>query len=163
MDKLLVAKPLVEFGAAFSAATSDSGIEASQPAVSIWLEGGVTPAGAGFVWGRGEINFQGKNHAFRLSGLSIANVGAASISAAGSVVHLRKLSDFSGNYLTSRAGSIGADSGLATYLKNERGVVIQLLATDAGQRINVPVNSVRVRLKRQRDPSARTGMLLGDT
>ncbi|MGO9849351.1 MAG: hypothetical protein ACLPKT_22920 [Methylocella sp.] len=157
MDKPLVGKPLVEFGAAFRAVTSDSGIEVSRPEVSIWLEVGVTPAGAGFVWGRGEINYQGKNHAFRLSGLSIAKVCAASICAAGSVMYLRKLSDFSGNYLTS------PDSGLATYLKNERGVVIQLRATDAGQRINVPVNAVRVRLKRQTYPSARTGMLLGST
>ena len=149
-DRLFVGKPLMELAAAFRAPTSNSGIEVSQAEASLWLEGGITPAGAGFVWGHGAINYQGNEHAFRLSGLSIVNVGAASFSAAGSVMHLRKLSDFSGNYVASRAGSRGADCGSATYLTNDRGVVIKLIATGAGQRINVPVNAVRVRLKRQK-------------
>jgi hypothetical protein len=148
LNQLLVGRPLVEFGPAFGAVADDSGIEASQPVASLWLEGGVTPAGAGFVWGHGEVSYQGIDHAFRLSGLSIANLGAASISASGTVMHLRKLADFNGNYLALSAGSIGTDSGPATYLQNKRGVVIKLIATDAGQRINLPITGVRVRLKR---------------
>jgi hypothetical protein len=35
------------------------------------------------VWGNGEISYQGKNHPFRLSGLSIADTGAANLCANG--------------------------------------------------------------------------------
>jgi hypothetical protein len=37
-----------------------------------------------------------------------------------------------------------------THLKNERGVVIKLTATDAAWRVNLSVNGLRVRLKRRR-------------
>ncbi len=150
LNQLLVGRPLLEFGAAFGAITRESDIEAARPEASFWLEGGITPAGSGFVWGHGELRYQGNDHAFRLSGLSIENVAAAGISAGGSVMHLKNLSDFGGHYRATRAGSIGADGGPATYLKNERGVVIKLTATDAAQRINWPVNGMRVRLKRQK-------------
>ncbi|HUA26785.1 MAG TPA: hypothetical protein VMA54_21820 [Steroidobacteraceae bacterium] len=156
LNQLLVGKPLLEFGAAFGAVTWDSGLEATQPQASFWLEGGVTPAGAGFVWGHGEIHYEGCNHAFRLSALVIQNVVSAGISAAGRVLYLRNLSDFSGNYLDSRAGSIGGDRGSVQYLKNERGVMIKLIATDGAQRINWPINGMRVRLKRQKPLSAGT-------
>jgi hypothetical protein len=146
LNRLLVATPS-EFAAAFDAVGDAPSAEASQTTATFWLEGGITPAGAGFVWGRGEISYQGCNHAFRISGLSIADVGAASICADGSVTHLKRLSDFSGSYSASTAPPAVAGSDSVTYLKNERGVVIKLTATDAAWRINLLVNGLRVRLK----------------
>ena len=147
MDKLnsvLLATPS-EFAAAFDAVGDDSRAEPGQTTATFWLEGGVTPAGAGFVWGRGEISYRGSSHAFRLSGLSIADIGGVSICADGSVMHLRRLSDFSGSY--SPAGPEVAGSDSMTCLKNERGVVIKLTSTDAAWRVNLLVNALRVRLK----------------
>jgi hypothetical protein len=40
-----------------------------------------------------------------------------------------------------------AGGGLATYLQNERGVVIRLVATDVATAANRSVNGVRLRLK----------------
>ena len=147
LNSLLLATPS-EFAAAFDAVGDDSRAEPSQTTATFWLEGGITPAGAGFVWGHGEISHQGSSHAFRLSGLSIADIGAASICADGSVMHLRRLSDFSGSYSPVGPGLAGSDS--MTYLKNERGVVIKLTATDAAWRVNLLVNGLRVRLKHPR-------------
>jgi hypothetical protein len=151
MDKLsqLLSTPS-EFAVAFDAVGDDSRAEASQTTASVWLEGGITRAGAGFVWGNGEISYQGSNHSFRLSGLSIADIGAASICASGSVMHLRRLSDFSGTYSASIAGPAVAGSDPETYLKNERGVVMRLTATDAAWRVNLLVNGLRVRLKQSK-------------
>jgi hypothetical protein len=85
MDKLnrLLAGTPSEFAAAFDAVGDDSRAEAGQTNATFWLEGGVTCAGSGFVWGNGEISDQGKNHPFRLSGLSIADTGAANLCANG--------------------------------------------------------------------------------
>jgi hypothetical protein len=147
LSQLLVASPS-EFAAAFDAVDGDSRAEPSQTTAAFWLEGGITCAGEGFVWGSGEISYQGRNHAFRLSGLSIANTGAASICANGSVTHLRRLSDFSGSYSVSSADPAGAADDAVTYLENERGVVLKLTATDAAWRVNLLVNGLRLRLKR---------------
>jgi hypothetical protein len=144
LNRLLIATPS-EFAAAFDAAADDSRAEPSQTSATFWLEGGITPAGAGFVWGHGEISYRGSSHAFRLSGLSIADIGAASICADGSAAHLRRLADFSGSYSPVGPEVPGNDS--MTCLKNERGVVIKLTATDAAWRVNLLVNRLRVRLK----------------
>jgi hypothetical protein len=148
LNRLLVSTPS-EFAAAFDAVGDDSRTDATQTTAAFWLEGGITRAGAGFVWGNGEISYRGINHAFRLADLSIAEIDAASVCASGSVMHLRRLSDFSGSYSVSiEPGADDSDS--VTCLKNERGVVMKLTATDAAWRINLQVNGLRVRLKHPR-------------
>ena len=146
MDKLSLMFDAKQFAAAFGAASDDSTAARREPNVMMWLEGGVGSAGAGFAWGHGQMNFQGRNHLFRVSSSSIADAGAG-IYATGRVMRLRKISDFSGNYRASGAGATMAGSGLATHLQNERGVVIELVAMDAATAANRSVNGVRVRLK----------------
>ena len=147
MDKLSLMFDAKQFTAAFGAAGDNSSAARSDPEVMMWLEGGVGSAGAGFAWGHGQMNFQGRDRLFRVSSLSIADVGAAGIYATGRVMRLRKISDFSGNYRASSAGGTIAGDGLATYLQNERGVVIQLVAMDVATAANRSVNGVRLRLK----------------
>ena len=149
LNQLLVSSP-AEFAAAFDAIGDDSRAEPARASAAFWLEGGITCAGSGFVWGNGEISYQGRNYAFRLSGLSIADIGAASVCANGSVMHLRKLSDFSGSYSASLPERAAAGSDPVTFLKNERGVVMKLTATDAAWRINLQVDGLRVRLKQSK-------------
>jgi hypothetical protein len=152
MDKLSFMFDAKQFAAQFRAARDDPGSARGAPDVMMWLEGGVGTAGAGFAWGHGQMSFQGREHLFRVSSLSIVDVGAAGIYATGRVTRLSKLSDFSGNYRassagTSSAGATTAGAGLATYLQNERGVVIELVAMDAATAANRPVDGVRLRLK----------------
>jgi hypothetical protein len=146
LNQLLVSSP-AEFAAAFDAIGDDSRAEPVRASAAFWLEGGITCAGSGFVWGNGEISYQGRNYAFRLSSLSIADIGAASVCANGSVMHLRRLSDFGGSYSASLPERAVAGSAPVAFLKNERGVVMKLTATDAAWRINLQVNGLRVRLK----------------
>jgi hypothetical protein len=146
LNRLLVATPS-EFAAAFDAIKDGSPSPAGQTTAAFWLEGGTTCAGSGFAWGCGEISYQGTNHAFRLSGLSIANIDAAGICANGSIMHLRRLSDFAGSYSASAVEPAGADGDSVAYLKNERGVVLKMTATDASWRISLQVNGLRIRLK----------------
>jgi hypothetical protein len=147
MDKLSLMFDAKQFAAEFHAASDDSSAARSEPEVMMWLEGGVGPAGAGFTWGHGQMNFQGREHLFRVSSLSIADVGAAGIYATGRVMRLRKIADFSGNYRVSSSGAGIGGGSFATYLQNERGVLIELVAMDAATAANRSVNGVRVRLK----------------
>jgi len=113
---------------------------------SVDLRGGSIAAGIGFSWGHGTLNFGGQSHAFKISGVSLVDVGAANVSAAGRVYNLKNLADFNGNYVALTAGMTVAGGGSAAYLKNEHGVVIKLHSTEAGLRFNLATNGIKVAL-----------------
>ncbi|MGD0490536.1 MAG: hypothetical protein ABSC32_03220 [Steroidobacteraceae bacterium] len=148
MSKLDLLFDEEEFADAFDSVEDDSRSNV-RPDATVWLEGGATAAGAGMVWGHGEMHYQGSDHAFDIVGLSIAGLYTASISATGIVPYLRKLSDFSGSYSVPTNGAAVAGGGSTAYLRNERGVLIRLAVTDAGQRRNLSIIDVRVRLRRR--------------
>ena len=151
MDKLDQLFSPKHFAVAFGTALRDSRfvVKETQPDATVWLEGGAASAGAGFAWDHGQIDYRGNRYSFSISGLSIADLPTRSTSATGIVRRLRTLSDFAGSYLAEAAEGGFTAGGLTTHLRNDRGVLIQLVATDAKQRFNVSVNGVRIRFKSQ--------------
>jgi Envelope integrity protein A len=136
-------------GAAFAADQTDSSPVAAnaQPDATVVLNAGSVAAGIGYVWGHGNLTYNDQTHKFSISGVSVVDVGGANITATGSVYNLKTLSDFAGNYVSASAGLTVAGGGSATYLKNEHGVVIKLLATTVGMRFNLSAGGVSVKLK----------------
>jgi len=136
-------------GAAALAAEGDATTApvAEEPDATLDLTGGSVAAGVGFVWGHGSLNFQGKKYEFHLAGLSVVDVGAASLTGTGKVYHLKDLSDFSGNYTATSAGITVAGGGSAAVLRNEHGVVIKVLSTTEGLRFHFSANGVSIKLK----------------
>ena len=120
--------------------------EARAPDATLSLEGGALAAGVGFVWGSGTLDFGGAPHKVKVSGLSIVDVGAAKISAAGSVYNLKKISDFDGTYTTFAAGATVAGGGGVAYLRNQHGVVIRLDSTTEGLRFNLSASGVTLKV-----------------
>lgn len=139
--------------ALFSGATlaEDSSQQSSgsgaEPDATVELSGGAIAAGIGYEWGHGDVVYQGQKHHFKLSGLSIVDVGVANISASGVVYNLKNLQDLNGNYVAASAGLTIAGGGSADYLKNEHGVVIKLLSTSRGLRFNLSANGMKVQLE----------------
>ena len=75
-----------------AALANDAGPEAvpqmaNAPAADLELIASTFAMGIGYTRGHGEIKYQGASHKFRLSGISIVDIGAANISAVGSVYH----------------------------------------------------------------------------
>lgn len=118
-----------------------------QPDGTIDLAGGSVAAGVGYVWGKGSLNYMGQKREFKLSGISIVDVGIAHITAAGDVYHLKDIHDFDGNYTAVTAGLTIAGGGSVAVLRNEHGVVIKLHATTEGLRFNLSANGVSIKLK----------------
>ena len=116
------------------------------PDAAVKLTGGAVAAGIGYVWGHGELNYGGQSHPFKISGLSIVDVGAAKISAAGNVYNLKNLADFSGNYTALSAGLTVAGGGSVAYMKNEHGVVLKLESKTVGLKFNLAAEGVTVKL-----------------
>jgi hypothetical protein len=131
-----------------SAASGDSpaAVTGTQPDGTVDFTGGSIAAGIGFSWGHGTLSFGGQSHAFKISGVSLVDVGAANIAASGKVYNLRNLADFNGNYVAVTAGMTVAGGGSAAYLKNEHGVVIKLHSTEAGLRFNLAADGIKVAL-----------------
>jgi hypothetical protein len=133
-----------------SAAYSDSSApvaETSQPDATLTLKGGSVPAGIGYTWGHGELAFQESTRSFSVKGVSVVDVGASDCSASGHVYNLKKLEDFSGNYVAAGAGMTVAGGGTALYLKNEHGVVVTLITTEVGLKFTLSADGVHVALE----------------
>lgn len=129
-----------------SAAQSSTAISGA-PDATLELSGGAIAAGVGFEWGHGTVVYQGQKHHFKLSGLSIVDVGAANITGSGVVYNLHNIEDLNGNFVAATAGLTVAGGGEADYLRNEKGVVVKLLATSKGLRFNLSGDGVKIKLQ----------------
>ena len=140
---------LLSGGAALAAdpAANTSSNVPDAPDATLELTAGAVAVGIGYTWGHGELTYQGVKHKFKISGVSIVDVGVANISADGLVYHLRNLEDLNGNYVAASAGLTIAGGGDAVVLRNEHGVFIKLLATNQGLRFDLAGSGVSVKLE----------------
>ena len=122
--------------------------EDAQPDAILTLKGGSVAAGIGYTWGHGDLEYHQSSRRFSIKGVSIVDVGATNFSASGQVYNLKKLADFSGNYVAAGAGITIAGGGTALYLKNEHGVVVKLVSTDVGLKFTLSADGVHVALKK---------------
>jgi hypothetical protein len=127
--------------ASFAAATTE-------PDATIELKEGSVAAGIGYTWGKGTLHYQGKSIPVTVKGLSVASIGAGSITASGDVYHLGKLSDFDGNYTAVSAGAALAGGGSVAAMQNANGVVIHMRSTTQGVSLNLSVDGVSLKLKK---------------
>ncbi|MGA8571324.1 MAG: DUF1134 domain-containing protein [Desulfobaccales bacterium] len=93
--------------------------------------------GIGFSSGSGVLRFNGERYLFQIDGLSVGNVGYASISAVGNVYNLTDVSQFAGNYAALGAGVALAGGGAGLTMQNQRGVIINLNAVQQGVELNI--------------------------
>jgi len=123
------------------------------PALAQAQEGTVTisftgiAAGVGVSWGSGVLTYGGKTYPFKIDGLSIGDVGISTMSATGTVRNLKNVGDFSGNYAAIGAGVAVAGGAAALTMQNQRGVVMDLTATQAGVKFNFGPQGINVTLK----------------
>ncbi|MCK9376096.1 MAG: hypothetical protein M0P73_08105 [Syntrophobacterales bacterium] len=94
-------------------------------------------AGIGFSSGSGVLRFEGKTHLFKIDGLSVGNVGIASISAVGNVYNMTSLRQFAGNYAAVGAGVTLAGGVAGLKMQNQSGVIINLYAVQQGVQLNI--------------------------
>jgi hypothetical protein len=117
------------------------------PDGAVRISSGSVAAGVGFTWGGGVLTYQGKDYPFDVSGLSVADVGISKAEGAGVVYHLKKLEDFNGNYTGISAGATVAGGGGVVALKNQNGVVLNVVGTTQGLKFKLGVDGVKITLK----------------
>jgi hypothetical protein len=118
-----------------------------KPSGTLRLSEGSVGVGIGFSWGGGVLTYEGKEYPFSMEGLSVADVGISRAEATGVVSNLTQLADFNGNYTAVTAGAaVGGGAG-ATTMRNQNGVVIDLIGMTEGVKFNLSVDGVRLTLK----------------
>ena len=117
------------------------------PSGKVWMESRSVAIGIGVSWGDGKLTFQGKDYPFDVKGLSVVDLGVSKVTAVGEVFNLKKLSDFSGNYVAGQAGAAMGAGANAVIMKNQTGVVMKLTGTDAGIQLTLAGAGVDVKLK----------------
>ena len=126
-----------------------AGIASSQdtPSGTVSVESKTVAVGIGVSWGDGKLSYQGKEYPFSLNGLSVVDLGISKVTAVGEVFNLKKVGDFSGNYVAAQAGAaLGAGAG-AVVMKNQNGVVMKLTGTGQGAQLTLAGKGVDVKLK----------------
>src|SRR5580692_858136 len=144
---------LVSGVAAADGASSPPAVaEGAIPSAYVWLSGGSVAVGIGYTWGHGTLYFSKdqKQYKFKLSGVSIADVGGAGINAEGEVYNLTTPADLTGNYSAATAGVTVIEGGSVAYLKNEKGVVIKLHSQTGGLRFNLAAEGVHLTLQQSK-------------
>jgi hypothetical protein len=136
-------------GLAEGASSPSPVAEGAIPSAYVWLSGGSVAVGIGYSWGHGTLynSKDQKQYKFKLSGVSVADVGAAGINAEGEVYNLTTPADLSGDYTAVTAGVTIIEGGSVAYLKNDQGVVIKLHSQTGGLRFNLSANGMHITLQ----------------
>jgi hypothetical protein len=121
---------------------------AEKPDATVKLTGKSVAAGVGFSWGSGVLTYQGKDYPFSVSGLSAGNIGAGSADLTGDVFNLKTVDDFNGTFTSVGAGATVAGGGGAMSMRNQNGVVMNVVGTTKGLTFKLGVDGMKIELKK---------------
>ncbi len=121
--------------------------ETKKPDATISFKSGSVAAGIGFSWGSGTLTYKAKNHALKVEGMSVGNVGITKATAVGKVYNLKKLEDIDGNYVGVGAGATVGGGGGAVTMKNQNGVIIEVVSTTKGLSVAIGGGGVEISRK----------------
>ena len=121
---------------------------AQAPEATVKMTGKSIAAGVGFSWGSGVLTYQGKEYPFSISGLSAGDIGISTAELSGEVSNLKNLADFNGNYTSFGAGITVAGGGSGMTMRNQNGVVMNVVATTRGLTFKLGIDGMKVELKK---------------
>ncbi|MDD5641464.1 MAG: hypothetical protein PHX53_07410 [Syntrophales bacterium] len=117
------------------------------PIGEITLQSTQVAAGVGVTWGDGILKFQGKQYKFQARGLDAGAVGISKISAKGDVYNMKSAADFPGHYVAAQAGVAVIKGEIGLLMRNEKGTVINLKATQKGVQLSLGGQGMNITMK----------------
>ncbi len=121
--------------------------EVKQPVGEVSLNSKSIAIGIGVNWGSGTLTYQGNKYPFSVEGLSVADLGIASVSAVGEVYDLKKVEDFAGTYTAVKAGIALGGGAEGVTMSNEHGVIVNLQATQVGIKLSLALQGMVIKMK----------------
>lgn len=108
--------------------------------------------GIGLSWGEGVLNYKGKDYPFTFHAtgrLREVDVKTTVAELSGQVFHLKTVEDFSGNY-KSVEGEKPVGGGTRATIKNQKGVIVNLMSTVEGRKFTVAREGMDIEIKKQK-------------
>ena len=93
-------------------------------------------------FGHGTLSYNDKIYKFKVRGMGALGYGVQKLSAVGHVYHLNNITDFPGSYSEARAGLTVAKGVGGFYIRNDKGVVIELRTHAEGVALSVGVTGM---------------------
>jgi hypothetical protein len=122
--------------------------EEKKPSGTIYIKSKSVAIGIGVTWGDGKLNYDGKEYAFKVDGVSVVDLGFSSVEVTGEVYNLKSVSDFAGSYAAATAGAkFGDAGGNVSTVKNDKDVVLKLKGKGEGIRLTLAPTGVIIKMK----------------
>ncbi|HXK22129.1 MAG TPA: alginate export family protein [Myxococcota bacterium] len=120
--------------------------------------------GAGFAWGSGTLEFEGKTYPVRVDGVVIGAVGVNEIDASGEVTGLTKAEDLNGDFTAMSGGlTVGPKGQGVLVMRNNKGVRVELQGSSTGLQIGAGLRGITLSVGEAGGPPAEAGALLPQT
>jgi len=107
-------------------------------------------AGFGGLRGDGTLTLaDGKKFGISVENIKVGAVGATYVQGKGTVYNLKQAQDMEGNFLEGEAGLVAIWGVSGMTMKNEQGVVINLMTTQWGANVTLGFGGMYIRVKSQ--------------
>ena len=128
-------------------AASQVNAQPPYPAGTVSIDLTSVAAGVGASWGSGVLRYQGNSYRFKVTGLTVGDVGISTVSAVGNVYFLNKPSDLAGNYAAVGAGIAVAGGVGGVSMQNQKGVQIQLYTIQQGLQLTIGPQGFNIEMR----------------
>jgi len=135
---------------------SNSFSAAEEPDATIKITTRMAAPGIGLSWGDGVLIYKGQEIPFTFQANGLFRNVDESITAAelsGQVFNLKNVADFAGNYQKAQEQDADSGAGSSATMKNEKGVMVNLVSTVAGRKFNLSREGLKVALKEKKASS----------
>jgi len=128
-----------------------SSSSAQVPDGTIKVTSRMVAQGVGLSWGEGVLTYKGRDYPFTFQATGLfrdvdTKIAAAELS--GQVFDLKKPEDFGGNYHKVEAQTPESGSASRATMKNQNGVVVNLMSTIEGRKFNLAREGMEIELKK---------------
>lgn len=107
--------------------------------------------GIGLSWGEGVLSYKGKDYVFSFDArgrLREVDPRMTAQELSGRVFNLKDLEDFNGNYTFVEGKEAASGGGTRATLKNQKGVVVDLVSTVEGRKFALGREGMNIELKK---------------
>ncbi len=129
-----------------SAVVSEGPVTAPPPAY-VELESRAIAIGIGARIGTGVLFLNGQQHAFKMTGVSLGDLGVSNIVGEGPVANLENIEDFAGHYVAVEAAAALGKGASALTMRNQQGVVITLDSRLTGAQLTLGAQGLDIELQ----------------
>jgi hypothetical protein len=135
---------------------SNSFSAAEEPDGTIKITTRMAAPGIGLSWGDGVLIYKGQEIPFTFQANGLFRNVDESITAgeiSGQVFNLKNVADFAGNYQKAQEQDADSGAGSSATMKNDKGVMVNLVSTVAGRKFNLSREGLKVELKGKKPSS----------